>query len=133
MKFYHSTSKWHLNAILESGKGLFKGDVPITPRGGFNAVWLSDRVSEKKSWMYLERCSVNKSEVLIEVDICEDDPSLKKWTDVMVEHRMDKKWADALNRGNDWQHWYVYLGEVNNWEALTIDGERHTRGKEPRK
>jgi len=126
MKLFHSTSKYHLLEILKSGLGLYKGDVPITPLGGFNAVWLSDRESPKNSWMHA--CAVNKSEVIIEVDIDPKDTMLKKWTSVMAEHRMHKKWADALNKDNDWMHWYIYQGAIRDWQAMTIDGNRYTRG-----
>jgi hypothetical protein len=116
MKLYHYTSRWHLPHILKTGLSI--GDVPTTPTGGFNAVWLTDRKTDKLRWAALEFCSVNKTEVLLEVEL-EPSDKLVTWAEVCITHEVEKSWAKALSHGCDSAHWYLYLGTISA-DLITI-------------
>lgn len=108
---YHFTSKYHLPGIEK--EGLTRGDVPITPTGGYNAVWFTtNKIIAKNAWA--GGSVVNKLEVRITVELDTTDPKLHKWTNIVKSEKVEPWWADALNisGGGSADNWYIYKGVI---------------------
>lgn len=111
MKLYHFTSEFHLPGITQNG--LIRGDVPTSPTGGFNAVWLTrNHKAANQGWD--KGSGINKTGVLLQVDIDESDKNLIKWTDALKIYNVEPWWAEALNKtgGNGQDDWYIYTGLI---------------------
>lgn len=105
MKFYHYTSAFHWQ-IIKNSEGLSRGDVPTSPTGGYQAVWLTSRESDSNNWS--KGSAVNKTEVLLEVSIDADDPMLHSWQKVITDNKIADWWVKALNKDQDSDNWFVY-------------------------
>lgn len=108
LRLYHYTSPWHLPAILDDG--LTRGDVPLTPTGGTNAVWLTgDPNPAVQGW-----AGGFKTAVRITVDLDSGDPRLVKWSDYATERGVDPGWHKILDQtgGGGANDWYLYFGRI---------------------
>lgn len=109
---YHYTSRFHLKAILAS-RVLSRGDVPLSPTTGANAVWLTDDPeANRQGW---RRGSVlDKAEVRITVEIPAEDPNLSRWSDFARKHGVDPAWYAVLDQvaGGGSQRWWLYTGFI---------------------
>jgi len=108
MKLYHFTSEYHLLQILKD-TALTKGDVPLSPTHGINAVWFTIDPNRYHQ-LWIRGSAVDKTKVRVEVRINRKDPNLVKWTDFAKKH-LAKAWFETLDkvvgyRSNDW---YIYL------------------------
>ncbi len=115
MKLYHFTNKERLTILLEAG--IAKGDVPVTPSTGFNAPWFTtDPKYENQAWagLHLDH-AFDKQEIRITVEIPDDDPLLKKWSDLLEEGKVEKSWYNILNKtgGGGAERRYFYEGVVS--------------------
>jgi len=120
MRLYHFTSLFHLPMVQQFG--LSRGDVPITPAGGTNAVWLTtDEQPSNQGWK--SGSAVDKSKIRITVDIPDSDPNLHKWSDYAKREQMDPKWYDALNQtgGGGHDRWYLYEGVIMPAQFVSIE------------
>lgn len=129
MILYHFTSQYHLPHIKR--EGITRGDVPITPFGGFNAPWLtSDPNHETQSW---NQNVLFAKDIRLTVDISDDDPNLRKWSDVIKEQVKEAEgneeaqnsilaWFDILNDvgGGGQDHWYIYMGKIPPVQIINI-------------
>lgn len=123
MRLYHFTSKHHLPGIV--AQGLVRGDVPTSPMGGFNAVWLtSDPDAGEQGWS--RGTFFDKTEVRLTV-LVPDLAKLKHWPTLAKEMDVDPAWYHALDEagGGGSDNWYVYRGVIppENIEAI-----EHKRG-----
>lgn len=131
-RMYHFTSMSVLPAILQSG--IAKGDVPITPQGGFNAPWFTlDPAWECQGWA--TGSVLDKSEVRIAVDlpVC---PLLRHWPELANAEHMDPTWYHMLNYmgspekrvlGNP-DNWYVFMGRVSPKWIHEVDYRDNPKG-----
>jgi len=108
MKLYHFTSEYHLLQILKD-TALTKGDVPLSPTHGINAVWFTIDPNRYHQ-LWIRGSAVDKTKVRIEVRINKNDPNLRKWTEFARRH-LAKFWFKALDdvAGNRSGDWYIYL------------------------
>jgi len=109
---YHFTSRLHLPAILSSG-ALSRGDVPLSPTGGVNAVWLTDDPeANRQGWRH--GSIVDKGEVRITVRIPVGDPALHRWQDFAREMKVEPSWYSVLDQvaGGGSDRWWLYAGLV---------------------
>jgi len=122
-ELYHFTSHYHLPSILRYG--IAKGDVPITPSGGYNSPWLTDDPHFlAQTWVHPSPPELNmdKAEVRLTVFIPTNDTSLWSWPTLAVHEKMDKVWFEALNAPvtrygvgvdvHNHERWYVYQGRI---------------------
>ena len=119
---YHFTHPERIDDII--AEGLIYGDVPTSPEGGFNAVWLtSDKNPVSQGWTQ----GGGKAKARLTVDIPEEDveQSLWKWLDLAEHAGVEKWWLEILNAtgGGGQRRWYVYLGIIepewiSRWELV---------------
>ena len=92
--------------------GITRGDVPVTPSGGFNAPWLTvDPEPSNQKWV----SGGGKTGARIEVEIPETQlENLQTWEVVCKEFGVDLWWKKALEEtgGGDDSSWYVFRGKV---------------------
>ena len=109
---YHFTALGRMAGIGRAG--IIKGDVPITPGGGYNAPWLTIDPSfgDAQAWSF--GSFQDKQRLRLTVEIPTGDENLKKWTDVARETDMDPVWLAALNQagGSSHEDWYLYHGVI---------------------
>lgn len=123
MILYHFTREVYLPSIKKYG--LVRGDVPISPSGGYNAVWLTtDKNSKKQAWAGGEA----KTSIRITLDINEKDPNLYKWTDVIKNEGVEDWWANALNKSGSMgqNFWYIYKGIISPKKFIKIEKIKNT-------
>ena len=120
MKLYHFTDPNRLPSIEQHG--IFRGDVPISIAGGYNAPWLTtDPTPSNQTWSG----GGYKTGLRLTINIPDDDPKLVKWTDITkaeIEKQPNeeakkslKQWYDILNKtggGGEEDNWYLYHGVV---------------------
>ena len=107
---YHFTSRYHLSHILEDG--LVRGDVPTSPTGGFNAVWLTrDPKAGVQKWA--RGSFLDKTEVRLKVTV-PDLAKLKYWPSLAAELGVQPWWYAALDKagGGGSENWYVYTDVI---------------------
>ena len=86
MRLYHFTSTFHWPVVQQ--QGLSRGDVPTSPGGGCNAVWLTtDPNPVSQNWAL---AGVDKRAVRITIDISESDPKLKSWREYATKKKSKK-------------------------------------------
>lgn len=110
--FFHFTSLQRMPLI--ACYGVNKGDVPITPAGGFNAPWLTVHPRfDAQRWV--TGSNEDKSFVRLTFEVAEDDPCLRHWPELAKAEGMDDFWFDALNKAGG-EHpdahkaWWIYMG-----------------------
>jgi len=115
MILYHFTDLYRLDSIKKHG--IYKGDVPISIMGGYNAPWLTtDPNPSNQKWG-------NKTGLKLTINIPDNDPNLNKWTDITKQEiekaktnedkEMLAKWYKALHdTGGESNNWYVYHGTI---------------------
>jgi hypothetical protein len=123
--FYHFTSTVHLPAVLRFG--IAKGDVPLTPTGGFNSPWLtSDPDFERQTWAdampgdrpgdWAANRPLHGRSVRLEVHVPRGDPSLHHWPVLAKAHDVEAGWYKllaTLGQQPDYSDaWYVYTGRI---------------------
>jgi hypothetical protein len=108
MILYHYTSTYHLPTILK--EGLARGDVPVTPQKGFNAVWFTTMNDAKPGEHGLSGSAVDKTSVRITVELDRRDPLLIKWG--TFARKLKPIWRRALESsgGDTHKTWYFYKG-----------------------
>jgi len=121
-RLYHFTHPERIEDII--AEGLIYGDVPTSPEGGFNAVWLtSDKNPVSQGWTQ----GGGKAKARLTVDIPEEnvEQSLWRWLDLAKEAKVEKWWLEILNAtgGGGQRRWYVYLGIIepewiSRWELV---------------
>ena len=127
-EFFHFTSHYHLPAVLRHG--LAKGDVAITPGGGFCAPWLTEDAGwDNQTWVIppTPPTNIDKNEVRLTVWVPSNDPCLWHWPRLAREEGMDETWYRTLNtlgaphrplmngtgaRVDNSRYWYLYKGRI---------------------
>ena len=102
MRLYHYTHKERLPIIQKYG--IAKGDVPITPGGGYNAPWFTTGDNWSDQWWTIRTtnpndtvsCAFDKSEVRVVVEFEENNDKLWKWGDLAKHMGMDPDWFTIL-------------------------------------
>lgn len=119
MELYHFTSEGVYQSVQGLGYFAPNGDVPITPDGGFRALWLTtDPTFENQLWTQ----GGPKDQVRFMFDLEDDKPGLAKWEDVAEAFQMTNKWKNALEQsGGDPSKWYIYIRNIPLAEAKRID------------
>ena len=110
---YHFTAVERVAGVGRAG--IIKGDVPITPGGGYNAPWLTDDPSFGDAQGWSHGSFQDKQRIRFTVEIPEDHQHLlKKWSVLAQEENVDPHWYEALNKagGGTADHWYVYHGVI---------------------
>ncbi|MFI5222678.1 MAG: hypothetical protein ACHQX3_00285 [Nitrospirales bacterium] len=110
-KLYHFTSLTHLPEILAAG-AITRGDVPLTPTGGFNTPWLtSDSERVDQYWSVFAAKQVVRFTIHIPKA---DRKSLVKWSDFALAMHIDPEWYAALDKvaGHRSDAWYLYLDKI---------------------
>ncbi|OHD21613.1 MAG: hypothetical protein A2Y38_02225 [Spirochaetes bacterium GWB1_59_5] len=112
---YHFTAPTRLGFIMR--QGINRGDVPITPRGGYNAPWLTDDPTfDAQGWS--NGCREPKGSVRLTVELAEDDPLLRHWPALAQAEGVDPFWYQMLDTAgsaglaSSADHWYVYKGTI---------------------
>ena len=142
MILYHYTAKEYLEEILRDG--LTKGDVPVSPTEGMNAVWLTtDHNSEGHGLSdgefltpelrdaYARVCGheppgdlriANKRAVRIKVMISTLDRRLEHWPS-WARKRLDRGWYQTLDAvgGGKSASWYLYFAGIAPERFLEVD------------
>ena len=142
MRLFHFTATEHLQAIL--AEGLAKGDVPISPTEGVNAVWLTTDddpdghgLSDGRLLTREERAAcarvlgreppenarfLNKRAVRIKVMIPSSDRRLVHWPK-WARKRLDRDWYSTLDRtgGGKSASWYLFFGCITPGQFLAVD------------
>ena len=120
MRLYHFTSLFHLDVVQEHG--LSRGDVPVSPFEGMNAVWLTTNPS-KSSQNWKEGSAVDKTKVRITVEIQDSDPNLHKWSEFAKQEQVPDWWYKALHEtgGKGSDEWYIYEGVIPSSSFVSID------------
>lgn len=112
IKLYHFTSEYHLPHILKDG--LSRGDVPLNPmEWGVNAVWLTDNPDPgNQDWK--TGSPVDKTAVMIEVELNVPNISLVKWSVYARKKKIDPQWYKKLDEtgGGQSEHWWLYFGVI---------------------
>ncbi len=112
MKLYHYTAREYLPSIKR--QGITRGDVPLTPTGGFNAPWLTDDPNAaQQDWK--EGSGLDKTAVRIEVAIPKSErKKLLSWPVLADRAKMDPTWYEALDKagGGGSAHWHVFYGRI---------------------
>lgn len=111
--FYHFTAIERLPGVGRAG--ILKGDVPITPGGGYNAPWLTTDPSFGEAQRWSQGSFQDKQRIRLTVRIPESHQELlRKWTVLAKEKGMDPHWYEALNKAGGGTHdsWYVYHGVI---------------------
>lgn len=148
MILYHFTAISLLDPILRDG--LTRGDVPLSPEGGMNAVWfttdpspsghgLSDgsklspemlaEVERRTGKKFPEGIGTpDKRRVRITVVIPSRNPLLKSWLPY-ARRRLERSWLETLTETGGGkskaQTWFIYLGSVaaTSFKAVEIRRE----------
>jgi len=122
--FYHFTSRFHL-PLIEKEEYIAKGDVPITPKGGYNAPWLTtDGEWHRQGW--IGGSGVVKNDVRLTVEVPEGHAALHHWPELARAEGMDPEWYRILTTPrNPGEHmdpdaWYVFKGRIPlSWVTAT--------------
>jgi hypothetical protein len=112
-EFYHFTAMERLPGVGRAG--IIKGDVPITPGGGYNAPWLTTDPSFGEAQRWSLGSFQDKQRIRLTVRIPESHQELlRKWTVLAKEKGMDPIWYEAMNKAGGGTHdsWYVYHGAI---------------------
>ena len=111
-KLYHFTAVGRLPLVMEFG--ITRGDVPITPSGGYNAPWLTaDPSFASQGWS--TGSIEDKRQMRLTVEIPASHRNLlNKWTDIAEAEGMNPLWLRALHESGGGGHdkWYVYHGVI---------------------
>ena len=121
---YHFTSQYHLPLIEKEGF-IARGDVPITPKGGYNAPWLTaDGSWGHQGW--IGGSGVLKNGVRFTVEVPEGHSSLHHWPGLARAEGMNTEWYRVLTTPkNPGEHldpdaWYVFKGRIPlSWVTAT--------------
>ena len=133
MKLYHYTHEDALPSIL--AEGLTKGDVPLSPKQGTNAVWFTTSISpdghgilkggsfvvdEKEALIYGVPAGTvvhyaDKQKIRIQVGFqTSKTPGLYKWLDFAKAAKIDRSWLKTLHKvagddpkPNTWWLWFA--------------------------
>ena len=109
---YHFTSLWHFEAILTEGY-ISRGDVPLTPSGGYNALWLTkDPDWDRQGWA--GGSEICKTEVRLTIMLPDEAlPYLKHWPELANAENVEERWYRALAQGGgNPEDWYVFMGRI---------------------
>jgi hypothetical protein len=134
--FYHFTRKTY--ALTVVNEGIRRGDVPITPTTGLNAVWLFS-TPDPRYFTVLNSTDTTdaKRGVRITLKLDSQDPNLKRWTQVAHEYKVDPEHYRRQNVGE--KHgsdgtWWLYRGKIGRDKFISIgikkDGIRSLDYKE---
>ena len=124
--FYHFTRGITLAHILhdENGGGLTKGDVRTTHQTGFNAVWLTtDPNPENFKCRGFPVIEQHKKQARITVKLSANDPSLRKWRDVVKDYKIEEQLAkkiETYSGGDPKDHW-LYRGKIGVDCFVSVD------------
>ena len=144
MLLYHFTAAEYLHSILTNG--LTKGDVPISPHEGINAVWLTSdpnasehglgearTMTEEDRNGHLAAFGIllpvgsrypDKRAVRITVKIGSADRHVKRWT-AWARKRLTADWLAALNRTGGGERkartWFICLRPISPDEFVKIE------------
>ena len=126
---YHFTSREQLLLIHKDQK-ILKGDVPLTPQGGYNAPWLTvDGEWGNQGWA---KSVLDKRAVRLTVQVPPDHPLLHHWHDICREHKVDDFWRQALAKIDgvpmEDVNWYVFHGAIPWSWVITVDFRGEPRG-----
>jgi hypothetical protein len=119
---YHFTRKQCAMTVIN--EGIRKGDVPITPTTGFNAVWLFSTPDPRYlTFAHSTALTDEKRGVRITLMLDSQDPNLKRWTQVAHEYKVEPVWYRALNDGQ--RHgsdatWWLYRGKISQDKFISI-------------
>mgnify|MGYP005822197333 CR=1 FL=1 len=108
--YYHFTSEANLPSIMHSG--IWRGDVPISPEGGFQAPWLTINPNPRQQQWTMGGA---KAGVRLTVEIPDDDDvNTLPWMELARDAETPEWWLDALNQsGGGGQHdWFVFMGVI---------------------
>ncbi len=134
---YHFTDLLHLPSVLTFG--IAKGDVPISPRGGYNSPHLTtdDRWTHQ-TWADT-RGATDKTEVRLTVGVPKNDSALHHWPQLAIDEAIEEIWVRALNTVQMGEkrfthekmellsrNWWIYKGRIPTEWFLKID-YRHPR------
>lgn len=114
---FHFTAHEYLASIKRDG--IWRGDVPTSPGGGFNAPWLTvNNTWAEQDWK--DGSTLDKAAVRLTVEVPEDDPLLVKWSVLAEQEKVTPAWYAALNDagGGAADSWYVYRGKIP-WKWVT--------------
>ena len=114
---YHFTSDSFLPSIKRDG--IWRGDVPTSSEGGFNAPWLtSDGSWPDQGWA--ADSPIDKSQVRLTLQVPDEDPKLVLWSTLAREEGVDPVWYNALDQagGGGSAAWSVYRGRIP-WSWVT--------------
>jgi hypothetical protein len=117
---YHFTSDVFLPSIRKAG--IWRGDVPTSSDGGFNAPWLtSDPEWSDQDWA--NDSILDKSKVRLTVDVPATDPNLHRWSTLARAEGVDPEWYNALDEagGGGSAAWFVYRGNIPRHWVTAID------------
>ena len=121
--FYHFTRKKY--ALVIFNEGLRKGDVPISPSTGFNAVWLFS-TPDPRYYSFFNSPDLTDEKRGIRITLkldSEQDPNLKKWTEVAREYKVDPHWYSMMNvgekHGSDLTSW-LYRGKITPDKFISV-------------
>lgn len=136
LELYHFTCSERLETILKPEAGLLKGDVPITPHGGYNAPWLTTDPSwTQQSWA--DGSPLDKTGVRITVRVPEDHLQLHHWSDICETHGVDPGWRKALTHPPeggklmDDTAWYVFHGRIPPTWFIKVEEKPQEEPAEP--
>ena len=104
-RLYHFTHPERIEDII--AEGLIYGDVPTSPSGGFNAVWLtSDRNPISQGWTQ----GGARQRLASPLISLKKNKTIARWLDLAKEANVEKWWLEVLNAtgGGGQRNWYVF-------------------------
>jgi len=123
MKLHHFTARDLLPSIARHG--LWKGDVPIGPSRGRNAVSLTSLDSAEGHG--LEGSGLNKKAIRLSVDVDPKDERLQRWTKFRNLHftnsKKDREFLYCIEHGYRPETWYLYRGVIEPARLALFDME----------
>lgn len=145
MYLNHFTALEYLPSIVS--RGLFKGDIPTSPTGAANGLWLTTAstanghgLSAGGPYSQAERMAFtqvhghapppnarwfNKRRIRLSVDIPTEDIALRPWREWAIENGVSRHWRRTLDRtaGGGSSTWWLYFGVIpaGDCEAYDMD------------
>jgi len=131
MKFYHFTSRYYVRSIFDQGRGINRGDVPLSPQSSVNGVWLTTegrrhRQRYNRASRFAGPDGVvhmhDKAEIRLTIEL-ESEELVLPWPEVVRRLGIDPSYASWLNdAGNETGNlWWVAFRPILPSEVARVE------------